>query len=267
MKYAWVAVAVLCLAVSGVYAQTARFDGMGRAGIAVANDAIAWYQNPAGLSDFAGKGTNHQAEFNYGEDRGVGGSDNWWAVDVSGSFAKGWGWGAGFEDYSDGQFYGAGIGFALHNSPLSVGVNFERDEWDYEMASASSQGDTTIINAGLLWRIKDQLRLGARVNDLTEEWGDMSFDAGLWWPFHQKAALAVDLLNVFQANYGDIEFNAGIEYQIDEKWTGRIGTTEGDEGHDLTAGIGYKTGDWKIDAAWMDNEANNNWIIGVGKAL
>ena len=50
MKSAWIVVVAVCVVLtSAAFAQTPRQMGMGGAAIGVADDAGAWFQNPAGL--------------------------------------------------------------------------------------------------------------------------------------------------------------------------------------------------------------------------
>jgi hypothetical protein len=275
MKHLWLVVVLLCLGVSvGAWAQTPlliglynpRSLGMGAAGIGVADDALAWAQNPAGL-----------AALSFGPQAG-----QTWASDVSGAYAavsgedvnflafnysgwkpeSHWGAGAGLIHLNEGGYsstlYGAGFGIQIGQHPCSVGANFLR----------SSGGGSTLVSLGAMHRFRQEglppVRLGLVVDDVTSQQGGAYFHLGVAWPATKDLLIAVDGLNITN-KYGDgVDIDAGAEYKFGrgDCWRARLGTAHLD-GNKLTYGLGYAVDNWRIDAAAVSVDGETLWSAGA----
>jgi len=269
---------LLCVAVTGAWAQqgliSPRALAMGSASIAVADDAAAWFQNPAGLAElnvpvaegktwgnaamlgymhFSGSGQEVDVE-QFGFDGGS--STNGWGVTWGGfDPAKGVGVGAGFGDASDvGQVFGAGVGYRLGKMPLAVGANIVRAE--------SDGGDSmNLFNLGALYRLpqvdKAPVRFGLMVADVTNrtDSGPM-WDLGVYWPATPQLGIAVDVLDVTDESDNGPFFNAGAECKLGEtgEWVARAGVLDTGDGSKFTVGGGYAVKNWRFDAAFADVE-------------
>lgn len=283
MKSAWIVAVLLCVVVvSGASAQvlsnfttitgiTARTMGMGNVGIAVADDAAAWLQNPAGL-----------ASLNIPCPEG-----KLWANDIVGTWsdldeltglgltwsgfqpAKGIGFGAGISDVEDiGTFYGAGFGMNIGTSPFSAGVTVQRTNFDVSI------DDETLFNLGLMYNLplaeRAPVRLGLVVEDITDE-TDMGpfFNFGAAWYATPALLLAADVVDLTDETDDGPFFNLGAEYAFgtDMAWKARAGLVDSllSNGHDLTLGVGYKfVNNWRLDAAWQDFGGSDVLSVSAG---
>jgi hypothetical protein len=237
---------------------------MGSTGIGVADDAAAWFQNPAGLAAL-----RPQCET----------EDELWAAEVTAGYGKvlgenagvinvsGWqpanliGAGFGYGDVEDtGRAWGIGFGMNYRQSPFSFGLNFLRDD--------PAVGDPeTSLNLGLMYRFeqpdKDPLRLGLYVRDLTDVYDNgLMWDLGLAWPATNELLIAVDVRDI--TNEIDTEVNAGAEYWFgpDRDWALRAGVNDNLVGTDFTFGMGYVfSKDVRIDASVVDSDPDTTWNI------
>jgi len=272
MKLAWVVVVLVCAVLSAsAWAQilpfglTPRAMGMGTAVVGVADDAGAWFENPAGLAAATGIPVRE------GQD---------WGNDVVGSYANiagtpawgatwsGWtpknhlGIGVGGLDIGSGtvQIIGGGIGAGLPNMPLSAGL---------AVVNISTPGPSrTLLDAGLMYRFaqpnKAPIRLGLRVTDLTNEVGlGTMWNVGFGWPATPNLLVAVDVLDLGQA-IGSAKINGGAEYIFGEarEYALRVGLVQLFS-TDVSLGAGYHRGPWRADFAWI-NTSPDIWTAGVG---
>lgn len=267
MKSAWVVVLVCVVLATGAFAQgfglSPRSMGMGTAGIGVADDGAAWFQNPAGLANLNvqcqdGKlWANDVIGF-------VGDSDDTlWGVNWSGwQPAKGMGFGAGYTSLAGGdeKTYGVGFGMNITKTPLSAGVS---------LMHISDGGSDTFGNIGLLYRFvqpgKAPIRLGLTVLDVTDQIGGPVWNLGVAWPATPDLLVAVDWNDV--SDKYNSAFNAGAEYAFgtNKEWRARAGIFDTGDSHKLTLGAGYALPkNWRVDAAWADTEGHSTWSIGAG---
>lgn len=266
------AIVVCLLATSAAFAQvtpngalwTPRSTAMGSTGIGVADDAAAWFQNPAGLAAL-----RPQCET----------EDELWAAEITGGFGKnlgqnagvltvsGWqparlvGLGFGYGDVEDtGRAWGIGFGMNYSDTPFSFGLNFVRDD--------PVVGDPeTSLNVGLMYRFaqpdKDPLRLGLYLRDVTDVYDNgLIFDLGVAWPATNELLLAVDFRDIF--NEVDTQINAGAEYWFgsDRDWAARVGVNDSATDTNLTFGLGYVfSRDIRVDASVVDSDPNTTWNI------
>jgi len=269
MRYTCAVVVLLGVAVTGAWAQegvlSPRALGMGSAAIAVADDAAAWFQNPAGLAELnvpaaEGKtwgnavmgGYMHFKSTPTGSAPGV--TSNGWGATWSGfDPAKGFGAGAGFADASDqGRVFGVGVGTRLPILPLAVGANWVR-------AEAANGDSINLINLGAMHLVpqvdKAPVRFGLVVADVTNRTdnGPM-WDLGAYWPATPQLGIAVDVLDVTGKTSDGPFFNAGAEYKLGEtgEWAVRAGLLDTGSESDVTVGAGYTVKNWRFDAAWAD---------------
>jgi hypothetical protein len=267
MKHLWIVAVLLCLGLAmGAWASpailefefgalNARSLGMGFAGVGLADDAAAWYQNPAGL-----------ACLNVPVTEGAG-----WASDVQGSFAdmfstnfyalnyagwspaSKWGVGAGGVKPQDGDtLYGAGVGYGFGNSGFSLGANFMR----------SSGGGSTLVNAGALFQIKQEAlpaaRIGLRAWDVTNQEGGPWYDLGVAWSPVKQFLVAVDAWDLTDEFGGGVTVNGGVEYKFgtSDAWKVRLGAADLD-GYKLTYGLGYGMDKWRVDVGYITAEGEH----------
>lgn len=269
MKYAWVAVVALCLVVTGAWAVEGAFSarslGMGTASIAVADDAAAWSQNPAGLASLAiplreGKEWANDLMVNFAtvdeqssistEQSTFGDDDEdfWGATWSACRPGKMQGIGLGFSDLDSGKAWGVGVGAAIGDSPFAVGVNTTVVDFDGPGISE------VLLNLGFMYRCTS-LKLGVTVDDVTDETGfGPVYNAGAYWR-SGALGIALDARDLSdQADQG-VLFDAGAEYMMGA-FALRVGTIDGVvEGNQFTAGVGYRSeSGWRLDAAFADLE-------------
>jgi hypothetical protein len=268
MKYAWMVAVLVCVVLTScAFAQDINFTprslAMGTASVAVANDAGAWFQNPAGLASLnvavpAGKQWANDVIGAYADS-----GDSAWGFDWAGSLpSQGIGVGAGYADLSDSKDYGVGFGMKFKTLPLSWGVNVVRNDPD-------AFDTTTYFNAGLMYKFvgpkAGPITAGLMVNDISNEFGGgTTFTLGLAAPVIDKLSLAVDAIDITSKIHSMINF--GAEYKLGEKseWTVRAGDWDGD----LTLGAGYALpNNWRLDAAWADTTGDATWTVAAGFAF
>lgn len=281
-----VAVVVLVVLATGAWAQglgviSPRASGMGGASIAVADDAAAWYQNPAGLAALA---VPAKEGSEYGNDILLAYADmddmNAWGLTWSGwKPADNLGFGAGYGSADDiGTALGAGFGAGLKDVPLSAGLNVVALHADghIDLAQLGENDDETILNAGLLYRLamgedKDPLKIGVTVTDVTDEFGVGPFwNIGLAWKPISDLLLAVDFNDVTdEIDDGETSINGGAEYAFgsDREWRARVGVMDNGDESDFTFGVGYQAKQWRADFSYVDTDPEAIWSFGVGVNL
>jgi len=267
-------VALVVLA-TGAWAQGAiqaspRAAAMGGAGIGVADDAAAAFQNPAGLAslnvpckDGAEFGNDLLlAAMDRGNTEGWGLGWSGWKPSDSLGFGAFYGHGEGM-----GSALGASFGAGLKTTPLSAGASVV-----VVNPSGSSQ---TRLNLGLLYRVpmgegKAPLSLGLTINDVTSESANNPiWNAGLGWKPADNLLVALDVTDLSE-EIGSVKFGGGAELAFGgekKEWRGRVGAF--DDGNDthFTCGIGYASKDWRADVTYVDTNVNGTWEIGVGVNL
>lgn len=249
---------------SAAFAQISpRSMGMGGTGVGVANDGVAWGQNPAGLGALdlkapEGKTWGNDAIGAYADS----GSSDAWSASWSGwQPAEAQGFGAGYADNDYSKMFGAGFGMALKNSPLSFGVNVY--SVDPDMGSSK-----TYFDLGAMYQFvqpeKAPIRVGLVARDIADE-VQTTFDLGVAWPAAPDWLVAVDILDV--TDEFNTAFNAGLEYKFGDlmEWTARIGEVDNGTDNNLTLGAGYAfANNWRVDAGWVDTDGDSTWSVGAG---
>ena len=192
MKPIGIVVLLCCIVVSGsAWAQilpvgfglTPRAIGMGTAAVGMADDAGAWFENPAGLAALnvpvaEGQQWGHDVVAAYADLPGT----TAWGGSYSGfNPTKHFGVGLGGASIDDAMtLLGGGAGIGIGHTGLSVGVCVVN--LDPDVGS-----DHTILDAGLMYLApqpgKPPVRLGVRVTDLTDETHVGPFyNIGIAWP-------------------------------------------------------------------------------------
>jgi len=244
---------------------------MGGAGIAVADDAAAWFQNPAGLAALSvpvKEGTE------YGNDVLFGYANNddtaAWGLTWSGwKPSDNIGFGAAYADAEDmGSMFGAGFGAGLKDVPLSAGINV--------MALNPDGGDDqTVLNLGVLYRLslgKDSapLKIGVTGTDITDEFEVGPFwNVGLAWKATKDLLLAVDFTDITDEMDAGQQISGGAEFAFGDskEWRARAGVMDNGDESDFTVGVGYQAKQWRADFGYVDTDPNATWTLGVGVNL
>lgn len=282
MKYAWIVTLAVCLVATGAWAQgagvsTARSLGMGGAVIGVADDAAAWYQNPAGLAALnvpvhEGKMWGADVAGIYANRDTIDGSlDSWGLLGSGWQPAKRMGFGLGFGDVEDYvTIIGGGFGMGIGDTDLSAGINIVNQDYDEELMPTQNGydgGSDTLLNLGLLYQVRrdeaSPVRVGFLVEDLTDE-TDMGpwFSAGVAWPATPEWLAALDLRDITDESDHGPFLNVGAEYKPAKlvNWAFRAGLYDSGDSHDLTLGAGYSWERWRLDAAYGDM-ADGVWSL------
>ncbi len=257
-----VAAVALLLASTVAFAQTARYLGMGMTGIAVADDAGALQFNPANLAslDIALPAAAHPQydpwahpwDWQVAGSLEVSGDLDYKALHLAGGNSQnGYGLGAYWADTMGADEWSVGFG-------VQQGANWS---WGLGVQNLGSGGGSdTLLHAGLLYEVPQEdasyepVRLGLHLQDLTDETNNGPFfNLGIAVPLAR--CLREDVLLV--ADWWDVSdeidstYNLGVEYVAPNEWAVRAGLIGGDE---LTAGLGYDGGTWKLDLAWAESE-------------
>jgi len=301
MKVRSVAIVLACvLLATGAWAQyiggiSPRAAAMGGAGIGVADDAAAWYQNPAGLAALSvpcreGAEYGTQALFSYANSDG----DDYFELSVSGwNPSQRFGYGGGYATfdtghssidlaqyyYSDGSrvnIFGVGFGAAFSNLPLSAGLSLVSinggGEYYYTEQIGLGGLDTNMLNAGLMYRVpqgadRDPIRLGVTASDVTNttEFGPI-WSAGLGWKPTKNLLVAVDAADLSDEIGDSVLVSGGIEYCLNDggrQWFGRAGLMDTGDDHWLTLGAGFHGQNWHVDFAWINSDPSSTWTAGL----
>lgn len=261
-----IAIAVCLIVASGAWAQfpgasaySPRTLGMS-AGIATVNDAAAWSINPAALATLRNM-TPAEGKTYASDIMAVFGNND--DFDTEALTWSGWycpdkvGIGAGYIDLSNTYHsFGAGVGKRWGNTPLTVGANFE-----YLNGLGTSE---TFFNVGLNYDWTCGLRTGLVVEDVTARADDSPlFDFGAAWGFG-KLLLAADVMDI--TDQINTTISGGAEYALTDALKIRAGLFDSGDGHDLSAGLGYSFGTWRIDAAYQ-NLDDNPWWVSLGHSF
>ena len=267
MKAAWVVAVVVCVVLtSAAFAQSGmsvRSLGMGNTVTGQANDAGAWFNNPAGLGALnltaqEGKTWANDAAAGFADT----GNETMWGATWSGwQPAKGMGIGAGYFDGDHSKTYGAGFGMAIKNTPLSLGA-------DVSVVDPSAGSSTTYFDLAALYQFaqpeKAPIRVGLVAVDITGE-DKTTFDFGVAWPAAPNWLVAVDVNDI--TDEYETTFDAGAEYVFgaQAEWAARIGETDDGADNNLTLGVGYKfANNWRLDAAWIDGNTDDTLAVSAG---
>jgi len=278
MKMKWFIAVLLCVALSSSvmaqsfynmpFAMTPRQIGMGGAAVGVADDAGAWYQNPAGL---AGLNLTAPEDKNWAHDAVLINGFTPADVDynaISGSWS-GWkpadqfGIGAGLGRWAEYvNFGGIGVGTQFRHTKLLVGANFTH----YNVEFLPIGIGTTTYNVGLMYPFTDTFKLGARVDDVSmADSSKRVYDAGLGWRIGSRLLIAADALDVSGVEEDGPFFNVGAELKAGNSLALRAGMWDDGTDNNLTAGLGFHINkSWRIDGAYADMGDSSYWVVGAG---
>jgi len=284
MKSRWFLAALLVVALSGsVMADAQTFNAagplfmtprqiaMGNAAIGVADDAGAWYQNPAGLAALnltaaEGKNWAHDAILSNGftpagtDYNILNGSWSGWKP------AEQFGIGGGLSRWPEFiNFGGLGVGTQFRHTKLLVGANFTH--YNIEHVLPPQGVSFTSYNVGLMYPFSDTFKLGVRANNLSMVWSRKRFyDAGIGWRIGSRLLLAADATDVSNISDDGPYFNVGAEFKAGKNMDLRAGMRDDGTEHNLAAGLGIRLNkSWRIDGAYtgMTND-EHYWIVGAG---
>ena len=259
-----IAMAVCVIVASGAWAQmggasplSPRTLGMS-AGLATVDDAGTWAINPASLATL--KNSTPAAGKDYASDvMAIFGTGS----DIPDQLGLTWsgfyfpdklGMGAGYFDVRGFHHeFGAGLGKRLNDSPLTLGANFE-----YFNGFGTS---LSVVNLAANYDWKCGIRTSLLAEDVFSQMDDAPFfDFGAAKQFG-KLLLAADVLDI--TDQIDTVINGGAEYCLTPALKLRAGMFDSGDGHDLSAGLGYQFGTWRIDGAYQ-NVDGNPWYVSLG---
>lgn len=258
------ATALVATSVAG-FCQTGRTVGMGFTGTGLADQADGWYWNPAGLAQMnvnpvcAPAGDEPALMW-----QGIAGTDFGGDVDadvlhLGGVYGTN-GFAVGRVAYGNDNSTDIGIGFGTTlGSPLwSAGISILASEW------GADDNSETAVNLGAMYQWHPALgkgnpaKIGFVAEDITEEWGDSIYSAGVSFWVGNRILIAADVWDLTDETEvaGDddsgMEFNVGAEFALAPWLTLRAGSQDGD----FTFGAGTSYKGWKIDAGFVswDND-------------
>ena len=281
-----VVLAVLAIAASA-YCQSltsglfsARQLAMGGAAVAVADDAFAWAQNPAGLPNAKAPADEGKWGFNLAGSTSFSSQfedfDEFNVSDASiaaVSPSRDWGVGAGWglmseEDWGDSVGYGAGAGVRIKsNHPFNVGASYfhvKRPRYFTVVTDATTRvrDDETdnMFNVGAMYDVEipdaRPIRLGLVVQDVTDQI-KRSWNAGVSFNVGRNLLVAADLdgIGSFDRNWG-----AGAEYSFADDWCLRAGDFDGA----FSWGAGYHHGRVYVDFGREEKNEGETNVVTAG---
>ena len=283
MKFARIAIVLAVLAIAAsAYCQSfsqglvsVRQLGMGGAGIAVADDAYAWIQNPAGLPNLQAPEANGKWRFNTVAGSSFSSHDfdcgeleiRDWTISAVDPNRK-WGVGGGlgfFANDADGITTGWGVGAGTRygeNSPWSGGISYANVTRPRFFMDGDRFFETdNIFMVGWMYDVRltdhSPVRLGLVVSDLTDQiQRQFNFGASFW--ITPNLLLATDFVGIGSF---DRTWNAGAEYRFPGwNWCLRAGDNDGR----FTFGGGYRYHDWYADYAHTEKDGQRINAVSIG---
>jgi long-subunit fatty acid transport protein len=279
----------------GIVPMSARQLGMGGAGIAVADDAFAWTQNPAGLASLATKpkegakwSWDVAGSYTQSSDLFADTKVKAWDIDFGACDpAEGMGFGAGWADAKIDpvklDIFGAGFGMKVRSESckgLAWGVNVQRAKLDSDSANSenSFSGSKTLFNAGLMYEVpiaeNKAIKLGLVVNDVTNELDDAVGNIGNIGNIGNVGNVS-NIATSFVGRTWSMGFALPVSDKltlaVDNRGIGQVlhiwsaglewksngwAVRAGDWDGSLTVGAGYRGKNWYIDAAYGNSPTN-----------
>jgi len=255
-----VTIVALLLVATVAFGQTARYMAMGGAGIAAADDAGAVSLNPANLASLniappAGLSSSIEKPWDWqvAGSIEVGGDLDYKALHLAGCNSQNkWGIGAAWQQMDVLGIVGVdlwSVGFGAEaGHRWSWGLSAQN--LDLELLGLS--GSETLFSGGMLFEIPirngSPIRIGLTATDLTDE-----TNVGPWFSIGASTMLAEGVL--LSADMVDVTdeidsyLNIGLECGLSDNSVLRAGLSDGD----ITAGLGYDGGVWKLDVAWLES--------------
>jgi len=239
---------------------SARSVGMGFTGTGLADQADAWYWNPAGLAHMevcpmlAGDGAEPKLVWQGIVANDFGGDVDMDSIDVGGVYGTN-GFAVGRVHSGQGDWTDIGIGFGttLGSKQWSGGISVVASEW-----GTSDQSETT-LNAGVMYQWNPALgkgkpaKLGVLAEDLTEEWGDTIYTAGLSFWLGKNLLIAADVYDLNDDTAVEDEADTGREFNVGAEWQALkwLALRAGSQDGDFTYGAGVCYKGWKLDAGFV----------------
>lgn len=267
MKLATIAVLAVTamVATSAVgFCQTGRSVGMGYTGIGLADQADAWYWNPAGLA-YMNVNPVDGGDASGLKWQGIAGADFGGDVDLSSLHLGGLfgttGFAVGRVRSNDGNWTDIGIGFGttIGSPQWSVGGTILASEW------GASDTSETELNLGAMYQWHPAIgkgkpaKIGFTAEDVTEAYDTPTiYSAGVSFWVGNRVLIAADAWDLTDETEvaGDdesgMEFNVGAEVLVAPWLALRAGSQDGNFA--FGAGVNYRG--WKIDAGFVtwDND-------------
>jgi hypothetical protein len=249
-----VTVVVVLITASVATAQTARYNGLGGAGIALADDAGAVVMNRANLAvlDIGYEDQMKEQrdwEFEAAGTFEVSGDSDFWGVNFVGSpIGRSWGIGAGYDEVTpgtaDGEVWTLGFGLSNTEGTWAVGIGVT----DLSYSDPAVIIDDRWVDLGVLYRTREA-NWGLTVEDIGDKLGGPYFNAGVAWMYSPQWTLVADIWDV--TDEIDTGYAVGAEFTPRLYWTYRGGFYQGGN---FAAGLGYERDRWAVDVAWMEAE-------------
>jgi hypothetical protein len=262
---------------------TARYSGMGGAGLALANDAGAVDLNPAGLgmqslpygayydtgwglrtAPLLGSGVGSYGQIAVTDRLSRGTADE--GFNYAGFNSTRWGWGLS---------YGYRGSEDVHSNDLTLGgaYNFSRDlslglSWTNAYDTDTTGSDNkNVLNAGVLWQCPCSLHpsLALTVDGMGNNSKTLT-NVGVAIPYNRYGGLAIDWDDCFCECNGHL--NIGTEYWLGgprPAWALRLGVENVDADHGdsrWTFGTGYRTRAWQFDFSLMQSRSEDHHSTG-----
>jgi len=255
-----VTVAALVVMVAPASAQTARSLAMGNAGVGVANDSVAWSQNPAGLpylqpapitlspipshvsgtidlgSDVDSLGLNYSARL---KGRTAGWGVGYWKMEMGNS---------------ETENLGAGYGMTFGQGDMSWGVALGRIETTSSgtqtTPASSASNDEFVADIGVMLKRSlpaSDLKVGLVARDVTDQF-QTTFNVGASLDLPAGVLVAADIVDI--TDEAETQFNLGAEWKLPllSAVTVRGGLADGD----VTVGAGYSLGMVEVSLSWQN---------------
>jgi hypothetical protein len=280
-------VAALAMVVSACHADfnfsgiSARSLGMGGASVAVADDAFAWFQNPAGLASLAAapkEGSKWSwdvaAESTFSTQDSDGSDHTAWGLSLSACDpAQGMGFGiGGGQDKFDNdktQLWGAGFGIKGRDDSTkdwAIGANVHREDETVTNVVQTAQTtvtrsiDTeTVYDLGLMYNVKVAetlpVKIGFVIRNLSDKSDGRSYIGGVSFKASDRVLVAADLMGIGQRSRN---WAVGGEYKVNE-WAFRAGDASGA----LALGAGYQWNNWCLDYAHTQKDGSKTNLVTV----
>ena len=252
--------ALVVVMVAPASAQTARSLAMGNTGVGVANDSVAWSQNPAGLpylqpapitlspipshvsgtidlgSDVDSLGLNYSARL---KGRTAGWGVGYWKMEMGNS---------------ETENLGAGYGMTFGQGDMSWGVALGRIETTtggtQTTQASSASNDEFVADIGVMLKRSlpaSDLKVGLVARDVTDQF-QTTFNVGASLDLPAGVLVAADIVDI--TDEAETQFNLGAEWKLPllSAVTLRGGLADGD----VTVGAGYSLGMVEVSLSWQN---------------
>jgi hypothetical protein len=269
-KLVLVAVVLSVLAGTSAWAQltigqdpflmTPRQLGMGGVGIAIADDAGAAAQNPAGLAtlNIPVQDSSFSSDLIafYADPPASGAYSGAWA-----GFSPKAHTGAGIVfssiiDPGAPYLYSAGIGTRVKDTRVSLGLEYTRTQFP--------PWGGGIYSFGAMYR-GGTVDFGARIDNFNRGFTmPAMFNAGLAWKPSSRLLLSVDATDLSDIFGEGIQYSFGGEFKIIPQLALRAGSISHFGESNTTFGAGWAFKGWRLDFGLVQDDFSNFWNAGLG---